>query len=152
MRKVLVLCHGNINRSPLCAQILKSSGEGKFEIKSAGFVNPGRKASKKMRDAAAELGYNLEYHRSQLITKELVEWADLVILMDGGNQKRYSDFCNCGESMKKVRALGLYASPPVTRIPDPAFIARGTPEFHDVVQLIYKATLNFIEKEKDNVN
>lgn len=35
----------------------------------------------KMRKAVAELGYDGDPHRSQAITKELVDWADIIVCM-----------------------------------------------------------------------
>lgn len=139
------MCHGNINRSPLCAEILRQSG--KYEVKSAGFVNPNRRAAKKMRDAAMELGYNLEEHRSQLLDEELYLWADKIIIMDGGNEKRFVQFTvdNPHLEMNCPYKLGHFLESPKDRIPDPAFIKRGTKEFHDVVLMIEEASKKLIE-------
>lgn len=145
MKKVLVMCHGNINRSPLCHAIL-AKYEG-LEVQSAGFVNPNRRAAKKMRDAALEIDINLEDHRSQLISTELLTWADVVVIMDGGNSKRLQAFIeeNTAGIVHSVR-LGHYANVLVERVPDPAFIKRGTQEFHDVFSLILEASHNLAKK------
>ena len=91
MTNVLVLCHGNINRSPACAAALKKWFSDRLSIESAGFVNPGRPAAKKMRDAMRLRGYNLDEHRSQLVTLDMVRKAKWVILMDGGNRRRFRE-------------------------------------------------------------
>jgi len=147
-KKVLVLCHGNVNRSALCHYIL-AEYEG-LEVKSAGVkpdLRPG-KAAKKMRDAALELGVNLEEHRSQLITTDLYRWADVIIYMDGGNLKRLQHFWEDRSWTLKSdwRCLGEFAVPIRNRIPDPGFIKRGTQEFHDVVSLIHEASHNLAKK------
>lgn len=135
--KVLVMCHGNINRSPLCAAVLRES-LGKDAVQSAGFVNPGRPAAKKMRDQAAERGYRLLSHRSQLLTDELLLWADRVVYMDGGNLKRLKTFP--AFDTKKTICLGRYCVPLQNRIPDPNFMRKGSPDFIFVVEMIIAAS------------
>lgn len=153
MKTVLVLCHGNINRSPLCATTLREHVTNwvvtEAALKSA--EKPSWKperASKKMRGAALELGLNLERHRSKAITKEMLNAADLVVYMDAGNLKRLQEFAGSEDAPpgQSWVCLGGFADPIRNRIPDPAFIARGTKEFHDVVQLIHSASLNLAKK------
>lgn len=148
--KVLVVCHGNINRSPLCAAILREQ-QPSWEVREAAlkaWEKPSWKperASKKMRDAALELGFNLEAHRSTAITAELLSWADAVIFMDQGNYKRAKAI----EEQTGIRVKALYCLASFegkSRIPDPAFIARGTQEFHDVVKLIHDCSISAAAK------
>ena len=94
--RVLVLCNGNIGRSPLAAALLENalatelgvpssglSGAG-FEIASAGIEAPeGHPASRRGRAYAARLGINLDDHSSTLLTAEELEAADLIYAMDG---------------------------------------------------------------------
>lgn len=140
MSRILVLCHGNINRSPLAAAVLRTYPG--LEVKEAALKSwnnrawKPERASRKMRDAALELGFNLEEHRSTAIYPALYGWADTVVYMDGGNLKRLDAFLEQHGFAGKCVCLGHYGTPPVSRIPDPAFIKRGTQEFHDVVQLI----------------
>lgn len=133
--RVLALCHGNINRSPLCEAVLAERG---VEALSAGFKEAGRRAAKKTRDAAALHGYDLEQHRSQTVTPELLSWADLVVLMDRGNRRRLFQIpAGCRFIM-----LGAYVGLP--RIPDPAFLARDSEEFLSAINLVIQATHNMI--------
>lgn len=148
---ILVLCHGNINRSPLVHALLRKYLHHKpgISVQSAGFVNPGRRASKKMRDYADNVGVNLEHHRSQLCTAKLVEWADKIIYMDGGNLGRLVELVDAAglqplSETNKLVSLGAFASPPRNRIPDPAFIKRDTQEFADVVALMDQCVQNWI--------
>ena len=140
---VLVVCHGNINRSPACAAVLKCY-DGVFDVLSAGFVNPGKPAAKKMREATVDWAVNLDNHRSQLINPQLVEWADVIILMDGGNHKRFTEAFP--DYLAKVVMLGEYADPPVGRIPDPNYLPKGDPRLGEIVELIVTATRNFITR------
>lgn len=138
--KTLILCHGNINRSPMCAAVMRCYAGSLLDIRSAGFVNPGRRAAKKMRDLAEERGYDLSEHRSQLATRELMLKHDVIIYMDGGNYRRLKDLLNGSLTDKQVYCLGAFANPPVERIPDPAFMSRGSSELLATVDLIEEAS------------
>lgn len=139
---VLVLCHANRWRSPLAAVILKHHGPSTLTVKSAGFKEADKRAAKPIRDAAAARGYDLEAHRSQLATRELLFWADLVVYMDGGNYKRLASLLNGSFPSVDVACLGQWAKPPVNRVPDPAFMAKASQEFADTVDLIEEAARN----------
>lgn len=144
--KVLVLCHGNINRSPLSAAVIRKEAGKIFQVRSAGFVNPNRRAAKKMRDAALELGINLEEHRSQLVDIKMAQWSNLVLFMDNGNLRRMKELFNGRMQGLNVSCLGNWAEGgPISRIPDPAFLKRGTKEFHDSVKLINECSINFVQ-------
>jgi low molecular weight protein-tyrosine phosphatase len=88
LRTVLVVCHGNICRSPLAAGLLADAlGPGGTLVTSAGFVGPGRAAPAEACIAAAQLGVDLRSHRSQLLTPVLAREADLIVVMEPGQQR-----------------------------------------------------------------
>lgn len=83
VENVLVLCLGNICRSPYGAarlEALARSGS-KLNVRSAGLMGPGRPSPDNAQTAARANGLDLSEHISQLLTRELVAWADLVIVM-----------------------------------------------------------------------
>lgn len=140
--KVLVLCHGNINRSPLCAAVLMKHFP-QLEVKQAAlkeFKRPERAAAK-MRRAAKEFGYDLEAHRSQPITKELLEWADKCIIMDNGNERRLVAFAQEQAVGFSYTRLSSYVLSGVMKsIPDPAFMKADSADFKTVVDIIIDAS------------
>lgn len=79
-RGILVLCHGNICRSPFAAAVLRTLTP--VPIVSAGFVGPGRPVPVFAAEAAAMRSVELDAHRSQVVTRELLDATDLVIVMD----------------------------------------------------------------------
>ena len=80
---VLVVCHGNICRSPYAAAILhRELSLSGVNIESAGFIGPGRPSPLAARREAAEHGIDLERHRSRVLSPDLVSRASLVITMD----------------------------------------------------------------------
>lgn len=141
--KVLVVCHGNINRSPVCAAVLRATRPD-WEVRQAALKawrNPKwrpERAPLKMREAAAAHGIDLEAHRSRAITEEDLEWADAVLFMDGGNYKRLQAMRPSPGPGKQWVCLGSFVGKP--RVPDPNFMRRGSNEFADVVSLILSAS------------
>jgi len=82
-RTILVVCHGNICRSPFAAGLLsRALGPSGILVASAGFVGPGRPAPAEGSIAAARRGIDLSAHRSQLLTPGLAAEAQLIVVMD----------------------------------------------------------------------
>jgi protein-tyrosine phosphatase len=86
---VLFICTGNINRSASAHIILEfHSSSHKVQSCGTGKVAPlSRKVPRKMRLALEELGYDPSNHRSQGITKELLQWADEIVVMGNAHWK-----------------------------------------------------------------
>lgn len=80
-RRIVVICHGNICRSPYLEAVLRRALPD-IEVSSAGFVGPGRMVPEYGTAAASRRGLDLTSHRSQLLSKEILGRADLVIAMD----------------------------------------------------------------------
>lgn len=147
--KVLVVCHGNINRSPLCAAVLRQERPDLTVREAAlkGWDNPGfrpERAAKKMRqEAMRAYGIDLEPHRSRSITVADMEWADRVIYMDGGNLRRLHRIKDAWHGLDPALwlSLGSFDEPPRERIPDPNFLKAGSPEFIEVVDLVMRCSL-----------
>ena len=83
---VLVVCSGNICRSPMAEAQLRhrvaQEGHSDWFIDSAGTLGiEGSPASPAAIEAMQEVGLDISGHRSQGIRIEHLEWADLVIGM-----------------------------------------------------------------------
>jgi protein-tyrosine phosphatase len=82
----LVVCHGNICRSPYAAallgQELTRSAQGAIQVESAGFVGWGRPCPPIAVEVAAARGLDLSGHRSKVIAPLGVSAADLIVVMD----------------------------------------------------------------------
>ena len=92
-RKILILCYGNICRSPYAEKLLqKYLPTSSFKIRSAGFHSGiGRTSPQSFMEVAAIRGINLDTHRSSLTDDDLMEWADIILIMDRVNWRQVSD-------------------------------------------------------------
>jgi protein-tyrosine phosphatase len=86
-KRVLFVCLGNICRSPYAAARYGAVAPG-AEVQSAGFIGPGRGVPDAAHYTGLSRGCDLTAHRSQLVTAELLRWADLVVVMDPEQRRR----------------------------------------------------------------
>lgn len=117
IRHVLVVCAGNICRSPTAEAVLRALGAQDpavdVQVRSRGTHdwNVGRHAHPTMTRIAAERGYDLSRHIAAQVTADDLMWADDVLVMDDENYqqlaKRYPNL------IRHVRLLDA------TAIPDP---------------------------------
>ncbi len=95
INSILFVCLGNIIRSPTAALILKQklalTDKSNLKIESAGLweelarIDP-RPSPEIVVKVATELGISLTEHRSQPITRELIESSDVIFVMDYQNE------------------------------------------------------------------
>lgn len=83
---LLFVCTGNTCRSPMAEAIareeLRRRGWSHVAVRSAGVgAAAGAAASEHALTVTADHGFDLSAHRSQQVTPELLDWADLVLAM-----------------------------------------------------------------------
>src|SRR5256886_1706448 len=112
---LLVICNGNIFRSPFAAAVLRRAlelrGLGRVRVDSAGFAGPGRASPADAIAAAARRGVDLASHSSQLVMADLVRAADLIVVMDGLQRRMICE--RFGRSPRGVLQLGDFDPLPV---------------------------------------
>jgi protein-tyrosine-phosphatase len=87
---ILFVCTGNTCRSPLAEALARGElarrGWSHVEVQSAGIAaHEGDAASEHAVAVARRRGLALADHRSQVVTPELIGWADLVLAMSGSH-------------------------------------------------------------------
>lgn len=120
VRRLLVLCYGNIYRSPFAAHVVAASlgRESSVEIRSAGFhPRAGRETPKDFIGITERYGINLGSHRSSLIDQHAVEWADLIVIMDRHNWDALGRFGAAAQ--RKAIWLGAFLDDGSVEIVDP---------------------------------
>jgi protein-tyrosine phosphatase len=91
MKTILVLCEGNICRSPMAAAML-SAAAPELQVSSAGLgALVGRPADPVALRLMAELGIDIAHHRAAQITRPLCRAADVILVMENEQRKRLED-------------------------------------------------------------
>lgn len=80
-RKILVVCHGNVCRSPYMQAVLERALP-EIAVASAGFLGSDRAVPEISVTLSAKRGLDLSRYRSRPLTQTTVGNADLVIVMD----------------------------------------------------------------------
>ena len=109
-RRVLLVCTGNICRSPLAEALLLTAltarGVTEVMVSSAGTgAWDGAPASEGAYLVGLERGLDLSGHRARLLTRELVDQADLILTMARHHRARVDELGGEG----RVFVFGEYA-------------------------------------------
>ena len=112
LRSVLVVCNGNIFRSPFAAAVLRRAlGQSGTAVDSAGFIGPGRPSPADALAAAARRGIDLRGHRSQLLMPDLVRAAEVILVMDAAQRRAICE--RFGAPARNVLLLGDFDPAPI---------------------------------------
>jgi protein-tyrosine phosphatase len=120
---VLFVCHGNVCRSPYAeyafARLMRSEGEERKRIESAGFIGAGRGSPDEAKAVAAARGLDLEPHVSAPLDLERTGRADLVVVMEPRQRRALHELH--GRTGQFVLILGDLDPEPILwrRIRDP---------------------------------
>ena len=97
MSTVLFVCLQNAGRSQMSQALFERAAAGRHTALSAG-TTPGEHVHPEVVEVMRELGIDLADRRPQLLTRELIEQADIVVTMGCGDEcpyipgKRYIDW------------------------------------------------------------
>ena len=107
IRHIIVVCVGNICRSPMAEALLRNALRGQEEItvESAGLgALVGHPASEFAVELMQERGIDISSHRAQQLTPDLVSKADLILVMESGHRRVIDE--NDITARGKVHRLG----------------------------------------------
>lgn len=92
-----------------------------------------------MRTFAARNGYDVANHRSSLLSQGDIDWADVIVFMDKGNEKRLSHY----QGVKgKAFSLGSFIG--LQSIKDPNFTPEGA-ELNALLMVVIRASQQFAQ-------
>lgn len=138
-KRILFVCTGNTCRSPLAEHLLRHKAGERFDIKSAGVAaTDGDAASKHVQTLLKEKGID-HTHQAQMVTQELLDWADVVLTMTEGHLQHLQQLFP--GKVAQMGTLKSYVQPEEANvnISDPF----GGPE------MVYRLTMEEIESLLD---
>lgn len=140
-RRLLVVCYGNIYRSPFAAAVL--SGVTGIEVRSAGFhPRVGRETPPPFQELVRRYGVDLRAHRSCALDPAIVAWADVVVVMDRHNWDRFQECWP--EAMPKVVWLGGFVDDGPVEIIDP--YGRSPSEMSAIAERLHRACASLVRR------
>lgn len=152
MKKILVVCLGNICRSPTAEAVLRATAKKhgiNIEVDSAGTINyhQGKPAYKLAVAAGESRGYSFKGITSRQVSVADFDYFDLVLAADNSNIEDLKSLCP-SHLQYKIALFLSYAKSDVDEIPDPYY--GGEEGFELVLDLLEDAStqlLNTITKE-----
>jgi protein-tyrosine phosphatase len=125
--KILMVCLGNICRSPLAEGILQQMARDKgldWTVDSAGTsgYHNGEKPDSRSIEAAKKNGININHQRSRQFIKQDFEDYDLILVMDQQNYQNVKALSSGPKDREKVQLILNYSYPNENRgVPDPYY-------------------------------
>lgn len=152
MKKVLVVCLGNICRSPTAEAVLRATAKKmsiEIEIDSAGTINnhQGNTPDKRSMAAGEARGYSFKGIRSRQVSKADFEYFDYILAADDSNIADLKSICPA-HLAHKISLFLSFATAETDQIPDPYY--GGEAGFELVLDLLEDAStqlLTTISKE-----
>ncbi len=139
--KILMVCLGNICRSPLAEGILLTKIRDKsllWEVDSAGTsaYHAGDLPDTRSIRVAAKHGLDISYQRSRKVTQRDLDEFDLIFAMDASNFRNLNQLTINNEQRKKIKLIMNEAFPDENRgVPDPYWDDDGFQKVYDMLDL-----------------
>ena len=153
MTRVLMVCLGNICRSPMAEGVLRlvaddALGENRVHVDSAGTAawHIGKAPDSRGQRAAMNRGVDITAQRARQISRDDFEHFDHILVMDRSN---YSDVLSIAPvgTDHKVELFLSYAPHHGDEVPDPYY--GGDDGFDHVLDMIDDAAKEFVARLKN---
>jgi protein-tyrosine phosphatase len=150
--KILMVCLGNICRSPLAEGILRDKivqHNIKVEVASAGFISnhEGEPADQRAQNTALQFGVDISRHKARVFKIGDFDIYDHIFVMDNENMKAAHRLSRNINDRNKIKLILNEISPGENQVvPDPYY--GGTDDFIHVFHLLDKACDAIIQKIK----
>ncbi|EGS6498392.1 protein-tyrosine-phosphatase [Vibrio parahaemolyticus] len=148
MKRILVVCMGNICRSPTGEAVLRAKAEElgvDVDIDSAGTIgyHIGNTPDSRAMAAGKQRGYSFKGMRARQVSVQDFEDFDLVLAADKANLADLLDICPA-EHRHKVSLFLSHSNSSYDEIPDPYY--GGDDGFELVLDLIEEASVAVLQK------
>tara|TARA_B100000446_G_scaffold103784_1_gene97285 strand:- start:922 stop:1380 length:459 start_codon:yes stop_codon:yes gene_type:complete len=140
MTKILMVCLGNICRSPLAEGILKSKLDSNFTVESAGTAayHVGNKPDPRSIAVARQNGLNITSQRARKFIKQDFEDFDIIYAMDNSNYQNIIALAENSQQKEKVKLILNESFPDKNLdVPDPYY--GGDKGFENVYNMLDNA-------------
>ena len=137
MTKILMVCLGNICRSPLAEGILKSKLDSNFIVESAGTAayHVGNKPDPRSIAVARQNGLNITNQRARKFIKQDFEDFDIIYAMDNSNYQNIIALAENDQQKEKVKLILNESFPDKNLdVPDPYY--GGEKGFENVYNML----------------
>ena len=147
--KILMVCLGNICRSPLAEGILRSKISEKHTVASAGTISfhEGEHPDKRSTKTAKEHGVDISHQRANYFTEKHLEDFDKIFCMDLKNLEDVLSKAKSEEQRNKVSLImeeaGVLSDEKI-EVPDPYY--GDMSDFEKVYQMLDQACEAIAEK------
>jgi len=148
-QRVLVVCMGNICRSPTAEAVLRhclaERGLGHIQVDSAGTYggHAGKPPDERAIAHAARRGYDLSPQRARQVTVDDFALFDWVLPMDRHNEVDLLKLAPANQHHKVRRLMAFAPASAPADVPDPYY--GGAAGFEKVLDLIELACRGFVE-------
>ena len=142
IRHILVVCVGNICRSPMAEALLRDAlrGQAEMTVESAGLgALVGHPADKFAIELMRERGIDITSHRARQLHPDMVSAADLILVMEHGHKKAIDGLDQAARG--KVQRLGEWQD---MEISDP--YRQPKEVFADALQDIEDGVADWVER------
>ncbi|WP_349605756.1 low molecular weight protein-tyrosine-phosphatase [Cupriavidus sp. DF5525] len=139
IKTVLVVCIGNICRSPMAEGLLKRAlPEGNVASAGLGALT-GQAADPEAVDLMTDQGVDISGHRAQQLSYVMIRRADLILVMDGAQRQEIQRLhpATTGRVFR-LGELGKFD------VPDP--YRRPRPAFENALQLIQRGVESWVPR------
>ena len=138
--KILMVCLGNICRSPMAEGIMRNLGGNRVKVDSAGTAgyHIGSQPDKRMIATAFEHGIDISNLSARQFQYDDFDSFDVIFAMDSSNYRNIISLAKNNNDRQKVKMMLENGN-----VPDPYY--GGDKGFEHVYQLLHKACQNFLD-------
>jgi len=140
---ILIVCVGNICRSPMAEALLKSTLSTRpnvYQVSSAGIgALVGHPADNKAKQLMIEKGIDISEHRADQLNEDMIRKADIILVMESAHKQAIE--AKQPSAKGKIFRLGEWGG---FDIPDP--YQRDHEVFESVMNLIDQGVNQWLEK------
>ena len=141
--RILVLCVGNICRSPMAEALMRQAfleRRSPVDVRSAGLgALTGHPADEHVQALLAARGIDVSDHRAVQVHGDMLRWADLVLVMEAGHRAELMSVEPVAAG--KIFLLGHWIG---AEIPDP--YRQDLPVFDQTLELIEDAVRSWMDR------